>query len=57
LGVRTLRVLADPDNTGSRRVAVRNGFHEAGLSDGRICYVLESTAQARTASGDVESIP
>jgi RimJ/RimL family protein N-acetyltransferase len=50
LGVRSLRVLADPDNTGSRRVAVRNGFREAGLSDGRICYVL-SIRTLRAAGG------
>jgi RimJ/RimL family protein N-acetyltransferase len=56
-GFRTIRVLADADNIGSRRVAVRNGFHEVGLSEGRICYVLESTAEAGTTSGDVGSSP
>jgi RimJ/RimL family protein N-acetyltransferase len=39
LGFRSLRVLADPDNIASQRVALRNGFLETGRSEGRILYV------------------
>jgi ribosomal-protein-alanine N-acetyltransferase len=42
-GFRTLRVLVDADNIASRRVAVGNGFREAGMQDGRVCYILHST--------------
>jgi RimJ/RimL family protein N-acetyltransferase len=42
-GFRALRALVDADNVASRRVAVRNGFCEAGIEDGRVCYILEST--------------
>ena len=43
---RALRVLVDADNVASRRVAVGNGFCEAGMQDGRVCYIFESTEQA-----------
>ena len=42
-GFRALRVLVDADNVASRRVAAGNGFREAGVQDGRVCYILEST--------------
>src|SRR2546421_6627473 len=45
-GFRALRVLVDADNVASRRVAVGNGFREAGMQDGRVYYVLESAEQA-----------
>ena len=44
-GFRALRVLVDTDNVASRRAAIGNGFREAGMQDGRVCYILESTEQ------------
>ena len=41
-GFRSLRVLVDSDNFASLRVALENGFREAGMQDGRVSYVLES---------------
>ena len=38
-----LRVLVDPDNTASKRVALRNGFVEGGVFEGRARYILQST--------------
>lgn len=43
LGLRRIELEADPDNVGSHRVAVRNGFEEAGVRAGRIVYALEAT--------------
>src|SRR5262249_27576391 len=40
-----LEVLTDPDNIGSRRVAIRNGFEEIGVRSGRILHVRESVAE------------
>jgi len=42
-GFGALRVLVDADNVASRRAAIANGFREAGMQDGRVCYILEST--------------
>jgi RimJ/RimL family protein N-acetyltransferase len=42
LRFRRLEVVTDPDNGGSRRVALRNGFREAGVRDGRILYIKDS---------------
>lgn len=39
---RRLEVLTDPDNAVSRRVALRNGFSEAGVRDGRVLHVRET---------------
>ncbi len=41
LGFRRIELSADHDNLASRRVAIRNGFREVGLRDGRMLYVLE----------------
>jgi RimJ/RimL family protein N-acetyltransferase len=41
--LRRLRILVDPDNAASRRVAIQNRFREVGMHEGRVCYVLEST--------------
>jgi RimJ/RimL family protein N-acetyltransferase len=41
MGFRSLRIVADPDNVASQRVALRNGFREAGTAEGRLCYVLD----------------
>jgi RimJ/RimL family protein N-acetyltransferase len=41
LRFRRLEVLADPDNGSSRRVALRNGFREAGLRDRRVLHIKE----------------
>jgi RimJ/RimL family protein N-acetyltransferase len=38
LGVERLEILTDPDNTGSRRVALRNAFVEIGMRDGRVLH-------------------
>src|SRR5262245_28537172 len=40
-GFRRLEVLTDLDNIASRRVAVRNGFQEAGEREGRLLHVLQ----------------
>ena len=39
-GFRAVRAVVDPDNVGSRRVAIANGFSEIGMHDGRIRYVI-----------------
>ncbi len=50
LRFRCLRVVVDPDNVASRRVAVRNGFREVGTEGGRVGYVKQAgTAEASTA--------
>ena len=36
---RRLEVVTDPDNIGSRRVALRNGFSEIGARDGRVLHI------------------
>ncbi|MBZ5554913.1 MAG: GNAT family N-acetyltransferase [Acidobacteriia bacterium] len=41
MGFRRLEVVTDPDNVGSRRAAVRNGFKEVGMREGRILHVVE----------------
>ncbi len=46
LGLRRMEILADPDNGPSRRVAVRNGFTEAGIRDGRVLYVADAEPRA-----------
>lgn len=38
-GFDQLEIVTDDDNVGSRRVAIRNGFTEAGGRDGRVLYV------------------
>lgn len=38
LGCRALRVVVDPDNTASRRIAVRSGFREAGFLGKQVLY-------------------
>lgn len=43
LGVQRLEIVVDPDNVPSRRVAMRNGFQEAGMRHGRILYVRDSS--------------
>lgn len=42
LGLKRVEILTDPDNAPSRRVAVRNGFREAGVRDGRILYIADA---------------
>lgn len=42
LGFRRMEFSADPDNVASRRVAIRNGFREVGVRDGRVLHVLEA---------------
>lgn len=41
-GFRRLEIVTDPDNIGSRRVAGRNGFTEAGQREGRVLYVINA---------------
>lgn len=41
-GFRRLELSADLDNAASRRVALRNGFGEVGVRDGRMLHVLEA---------------
>jgi len=41
LRFRRLEVVTEPDNGSSRRVALRNGFREAGVRDGRILHIKE----------------
>lgn len=48
LNFRRLELSADPDNLASRRVALRSGFREAGVRDGRVLHVLEA--------GDAEAL-
>src|SRR6185369_10816065 len=38
LGLQTIEIAADADNTFSRRVALRNGFVEVGTRNGQILY-------------------
>jgi hypothetical protein len=37
-----LELSADFDNVASRRIAIRNGFREVGVRDGRVLHVLEA---------------
>lgn len=46
-GFRRLEVVTDADNSSSRRVALRSGFSETGLRDGRILHIKELREQAR----------
>jgi RimJ/RimL family protein N-acetyltransferase len=39
-GFRHVELVADPDNVASRRIAIRNGFEEAGVRAGRVLHVL-----------------
>src|SRR5438067_2502574 len=39
LGVQRLEIVVDPDNVASRRAALRNGFQETGMRNGRILHV------------------
>ncbi|HEX8429694.1 MAG TPA: GNAT family N-acetyltransferase [Longimicrobium sp.] len=41
-GFRRVELVADPDNVASRRIAIRNGFVEAGVQDGRVLHVLSA---------------
>jgi len=41
LGVQRLEIVVDPDNVASRRVALRNGFQETGMRNGRILHVRD----------------
>jgi RimJ/RimL family protein N-acetyltransferase len=41
LGFCQIEILTDPDNTASRRVAVRNGFRECGVCEGRVRHINE----------------
>ena len=41
-GFRRVEVVTDADNVFSRRVAIRNGFDERGIRDGRVLYVRET---------------
>jgi RimJ/RimL family protein N-acetyltransferase len=40
-GVQRLEIAVDPDNIASRRVAMRNGFQETGMRNGRILHVRD----------------
>jgi RimJ/RimL family protein N-acetyltransferase len=40
-GYRSLRIVADPDNSASRRIAERCGFRESGLEGSRVLYLRE----------------
>lgn len=42
LGFRRVEVLTDPDNTGSRKVAARNGLREVGVREGLVLHVIEA---------------
>jgi RimJ/RimL family protein N-acetyltransferase len=42
LGFERLEILTDPDNLSSRKVAIRNGFKETGVRDGRILHSLDA---------------
>ncbi|HEV3050765.1 MAG TPA: GNAT family N-acetyltransferase [Longimicrobium sp.] len=49
LGFRRIELSADHDNLASRRVAIRSGFREVGVRDGRVLHVLDaSDAEALT---------
>ena len=39
LGISHLQILVDEDNAASCQVAIKNGFEEAGVRDGRLRYV------------------
>lgn len=39
-GFRAVRAVVDADNIASRCVVVANGFDEAGMKSGRVCYIL-----------------
>jgi RimJ/RimL family protein N-acetyltransferase len=41
-GFRRVEVVTDADNVFSRRVAIRNGFEERGIRDGRVLHVREA---------------
>lgn len=41
-GFRRLELSADVDNVTSRRIAIRNGFREVGVSDGRVLHIREA---------------
>lgn len=42
LGLTRIEILTDLDNAPSRRVAVRNGFREAGVRDGRALFIADA---------------
>lgn len=41
LGLKRLEIVTDPDNVPSRRVALRNGFKEVGVREGRILHARQ----------------
>jgi len=43
-----LEAAIDRDNISSRQVALRNGFRESGLRDGRVVYIQESRERAES---------
>ena len=45
-GLKRLEILADPNNTPPRRVALRNGFSEVGVLDGRILHIADADESA-----------
>ncbi len=51
LSFRRLEILTDPDNVGSRRVALRNGFKEVGVREGRVLYVIEVDEHNKRVTG------
>ena len=42
LGVQRVVIVVDPDNIASRRVAIRNGFREIGVRNGRVLYIKDA---------------
>jgi [ribosomal protein S5]-alanine N-acetyltransferase len=42
LGLRCLEAIIDPENIGSVKVVLRNGFQEAGRREGKLVYVCTS---------------
>jgi RimJ/RimL family protein N-acetyltransferase len=46
MGFECLEALTDADNVGSRKVAIRNGFKEAGVRNGRVLHVLDAKTVA-----------
>jgi RimJ/RimL family protein N-acetyltransferase len=55
-GFRRLEVVTDPDNAGSRRVAVNNRFREAGEREGRILHILEFEENNARVAGSLRRV-
>ena len=51
LGITQLEILVDEDNAASRQVAIKNGFKESGVRDGRLRYYRSIRERASENSG------